>query len=293
MSHVTRTAFAFLALAATWVLPLRAEEAAPLVDMPKLIESVRKSVSIPNHIQVKIADVRPTPIAGLLQGVLEMRMENNAAQVRRDNIFISTDSRYFLLGNIYDTTVDMDAQRRGMIKMDEAHFKGRADAPVTVVEYSDFQCESCRVAAEGLRNEKFMETYKGKVKFVFKHFPISRNHKWALQAHAAAFCAGKLAPQGFWNLHDQIFARQNEIVPENVRQKVLEFAREAGVDQGKFTQCLDNPESMARVNADITEGQALGVYSTPTFFVNGRVIVGYRGSNELKQLVDEFLPKKQ
>ena len=93
-------------------------------------------------------------------------------------------------------------------------------------------------------------------------------------------------------LANAVFAHQNEIVADNVRDKTIQMAKDAGLDVKKFSDCLDKQETLDRVNADINEGKALGVYSTPTFFINGRAIIGFHGTGELRQTIEEFLHKQ-
>ena len=262
-------------------------------EQARLSANIRQSLSVPPQFQLGVANFHPSPVSGLLEGTLELRLDTTP--VRRENIYVSTDSRYYLVGNLFDSQVDMDAMRRGAVHPEGAPYFGNPHAPVTVVEYSDYECESCKYAHDTLAKEKFFESYGDKVRFVHKNFPLTRFHKWSLQASVAAMCAYQLNPKAFWAFHDAIFLKQNEIVPENVRQKMIEISRQAGMNLNPkaFASCYDKQTPLAKINADLAEGQALGVQSTPTFVINGRVILGFHGSQELRQLIDEFLAKSQ
>lgn len=152
--------------------------------------------------------------------------------------------------------------------------KGPADAPIVIVEYSDFQCPACRVAVEPLKN--LLGVYQGKVRVVFKHFPLELAHPWARTAARYAECAGR---QGrFWEMHDQLFENQqawygDRDLPE---ARFREYARKAGADVKQLDACVKDPAVDAAVSADVKDGDARWVSSTPTFFVNGRRLVGAR-----------------
>ncbi len=142
---------------------------------------------------------------------------------------------------------------------------GPREAPVTVVEFSDFQCPFCRGVVPTLK--QLAARYPDRVRLVFRDFPIPALHPDALLAHQAARCAGE---QGqFWPYHDLLFERTNLDVAA-----LKQYASDLKLDGQKFAECLDSGRSRAAIDADIEEGTRLGVSGTPTFFVNGRPLVG-------------------
>jgi protein-disulfide isomerase len=140
-----------------------------------------------------------------------------------------------------------------------------------VVEYSDFQCPSCRQLYQTLRT--IVPNYP-RVRFVFKDFPLTQVHPWAMIAAIAGRCAYEQNHEAFWKLHDSIFDNQQVISPENVRQKMVDLAGQAGLDTNVFTACMASPRANQAVMENVKEGQALKVANTPTVFVNGRRIIG-------------------
>lgn len=145
--------------------------------------------------------------------------------------------------------------------------RGPRDAPVQIVEFSDFQCPYCNRARPVV--EQVMERYEGRVRLVYRHLPLSRIHPRARQLAEAGECA---AEQGrFWAYHDYIFdhqARSGELDLDAV-------AREAGVsDPGRFRECVDSRRYAGRVEADLETTEALGIGGTPTFFIGRRVDAG-------------------
>jgi len=161
--------------------------------------------------------------------------------------------------------------------------RGAAEAPVTIVEFSDYQCPFCARVNPTL--EQVRKTYGDKVKIIFKDFPLP-NHPQAPKAAEAAHCAGE---QGkYWELHDQMFANQRALnVPE-----LKQYAAGLGLDATKFNQCLDSGKHAGLVAAGLAQGEKMGVNSTPTLYVNGRALIGAQPFDAFKQIIDEELARK-
>lgn len=264
--------------------------AAPQIDEEKVLLNIRKSLSVPLHVEMKITNLQASLFQNFYQGTIQFTSKNNQAN---QNIFISTDSRYFIVGNLYDVNRDMDLVRRNMINLKDVPYQGGTSAPVIIVEYSDLQCSACKVAHDAFQHEKLIENYAGKVKFVYKNFPLDRYHKWAVKAAVASLCASKQNMKAFWEMQDKIFAQQNEITMEKLDDQMLEFAKTVNLDLKSFKDCYEKQMTLDQVNADVAEGNALGVGVTPTFLVNGRVIAGVPDMSQMKLLIDEFLREKK
>lgn len=161
--------------------------------------------------------------------------------------------------------------------------RGVASAPVTIIEFSDYQCPFCARVNPTL--EQVRKTYGDKVKIVFKDFPLP-NHPQAPKAAEAAHCAGE---QGkYWELHDHMFANQRALnVPE-----LKQYAATLGMDATKFNQCLDSGKHAGLVAAGTAQGEKMGVNSTPTLYINGRALIGAQPFEAFKQIIDEELSKK-
>jgi protein-disulfide isomerase len=160
--------------------------------------------------------------------------------------------------------------------------RGDTSAPVTIVEFSDYQCPYCARVTPTMA--KVMEAYGGKVRRVFKDFPLA-NHPQAPKAAEAARCAGD---QGkYWEFHARLFANQSALFVSQLK----ETASSLGLDRSKFDQCLDSGNWTAQVQADLAQGEKLGVNSTPTLFVNGRPVIGALPFEQFKQVIDEELAR--
>ncbi len=162
--------------------------------------------------------------------------------------------------------------------------RGNANAKVTLVEYSDFECPFCkRFHDDAMKNvlKDYVET--GKVKVVYKHFPLPF-HPNAQKAAEAAECAND---QGkFWEMHDKLFAMQEIAIDVASLKK---YARELGLNPEKFDKCLDNSEKASAVQKDLDEGQLDGVSGTPTSFINGKAIVGAQPYAAIKAAIEAAL----
>jgi protein-disulfide isomerase len=166
------------------------------------------------------------------------------------------------------------------VEIDGSPTRGPANAAVTLVEFSDFQCSYCARVTPAL--DQLEREYPKQVRRVFKHFPLPM-HPQARDAHRAAVAA---AEQGrFWEMHEKIFAQPNAVD----RKTLTGYAGALGLDVAKFEQALDSPKVEQRVQADITEGQRIGVRGTPTLVINGRVLPGALPFEALKAQVEQLL----
>ena len=178
--------------------------------------------------------------------------------------------------------VGVDLGTRDIVGIDvsESPFLGPEEAPITIVEFSDFECGYCRKVYPTLlqiRNE-----YDSEVKIVFKHFPLSF-HKNALLAHRAAISAGE---QGkFWEMHDLIFENFKDLS----RETMLEYASRLNLDSPQFEETLDSQTSKDLIDRDIILGRDNGVTGTPVFFVNGRKLVGAQPFSVFKEEIERAL----
>lgn len=202
-------------------------------------------------------------------------------QTDEDTVYVSKDGKSLLRGDMFDTTADPFAADRAKIHLDGNPSKGPADARVTVVEYSDFQCPHCR---ELYVNLKTIEPEYPQVRFVFKDFPITQIHPWAETAAIGARCAFMQSPDAFWTMHNSIFDNQDVISAENVYEKLVDYASQAGLDADSFKACLASDAAKKAVEANRDEGIALGVNSTPTVYVNGRPAIGGE-----KNMIEQFI----
>jgi protein-disulfide isomerase len=162
---------------------------------------------------------------------------------------------------------------------------GNENAPVTIIEFSDFQCPYCeRFVTQTMPQIKSEYIDTGKVKLFFRDFPLSF-HPNAKPAAIASECANE---QGkFWEMHDKLFANQDSLSTENYKA----WAKELGLNENQFNTCIDSQKYASQVQKDFDDGVAAGVSGTPTFFVNGQKLVGAQPFSVFKQVIDAELAK--
>ena len=183
-------------------------------------------------------------------------------------------------------TPDTDFEEESVTAM------GDPNAPVVIVEFSDYQCPFClRHYQQTMPQLKKDYIDTGKVRYVFKDFPLSF-HKQAMPASMAAECAGE---QGkYWEMHDKLFS-EREKWNENpdVNNVMKQFAEELDLDMDAFNACFDSQKYKDEILADQQEGIAAGVQGTPAFFINGQFISGAQPYQVFKQIIDQILAGKQ
>jgi protein-disulfide isomerase len=166
------------------------------------------------------------------------------------------------------------------LSVDPALARGPADALVTIVEFSDYQCPSCKRAQQALG--QVMKEFEGKVRLVHKDFPVP-THKGALPAALAARCA---AAQGvFWEYHDLLYLA----VPDFSRDDLVRYAGRLSLDREAFATCLDTHQFRKQIEADVSEGRALNLRGTPTFLVNGKPLVGAQPIEAFREAIRDAL----
>jgi len=177
--------------------------------------------------------------------------------------------------------VVMDAPRSTVQVSPDDPSLGKTDAPVTVVEYSDFQCPFCLRVMPTLKDLR--TKYGDRVRLVWKDFPLTQIHPQAFVAAQAGNCARE---QGkFWEYHDKLFANQSALTADSLKK----YAADTGLDTTKFNQCLDSSKFEARVQDALAAGNRLGISSTPTVYVNGRMINGAQPIEVFESVIDEEL----
>jgi len=171
---------------------------------------------------------------------------------------------------------------RVAIDTKDAPVRGNVDAQVTVVEFSDFQCPFCARARPTVNQVR--ETYRDKVRWLFRNFPLQM-HAQAPKAAEAAACA---AEQGkFWEMHDRLFASQGKLQVPDLKQ----HAADLGLKAEEFNVCLDSGRHANDWQQGITDGSRYGVTGTPAFFINGRPLMGAQPFQNFAQVIDDELAR--
>jgi protein-disulfide isomerase len=167
------------------------------------------------------------------------------------------------------------------IPTENAYTIGPADAPITIVEFSDYQCPFCRRWHQQVY-EPLMAAYPGKIRLVYRHLPLTSIHPDAFSAAEAAMCAGE--QNAYWDYHDKLF--DGDSLGSSV---YLQYALDLGLDMDSFESCLQEHKYQEVVQRDSDFAINLGIRSTPTFFINGLAVVGAQPLEVFKQIIDKEL----
>ncbi len=173
------------------------------------------------------------------------------------------------------------AVKRYDVPVDDDPVLGPPDAPITIIEFSDYECPYCR-SWHAQVFKRLVQEYGNQVRFVYRDFPLSSIHPEAAPAAEAANCANE---QGeFWAFHDRLFSNT-----ELGQEIYLQYAAEIGLDMEKFTACVESGRYSEEVQADFQYASNLGVRSTPTFFINGLPVVGAQPYDVFQEVIEKEL----
>ena len=247
-------------------------------EFPVFVSADGQHMIVGNEI-ISTKGFKESKLPGIKEGTFNMGN-------REVPLFISANGQYLILditgGGIYDSTIDPHKEAMEKISLEDVPTKGAADATVTVVEYSDFQCPFCKRGKDML--PELLKTYDGKIKIAYKQLPL-RNHNWAKPAAIASICAYQQGNDQFWEFHDMVFDNQKEIKLETSEDIFKGYAKDLGLDPKKFDACLVDEAVAARVDSEVEEAISIGVQSTPTFVVNGMIVQG-ANPDGLKSAID-------
>jgi protein-disulfide isomerase len=201
-------------------------------------------------------------------------------------VYLTPDGKY-LAPSLYDLSVDPLAEERAAAEKRMKAFEvggpptlGAPNAPITIVEFSDFQCPYCKRMTDALENGLTADERKN-LRIVFRNYPLPM-HPWAKDAAEVAGCAALQSDAAFWKLHDYLFQNQATFTAANIRANATDFAvANAGVDKAQFQTCLEKKLAVGGVTQDTDLGNANGVHATPTLFING---VKYDGTKDAAAL---------
>jgi len=163
--------------------------------------------------------------------------------------------------------------------------RGPATAPVTIVEFSDFECPFCGRLFPTLKAVE--KNYPSQVRIVYRQYPLRRIHPMAEKAAEASLCANE---QGrFWEMHDSLFGDQEHLMVDALKARAVELK----LDTAAFNACLDSGKEVAAIDKDIAEGTNAGVTGTPAMFINGRMVVGARPYADIQAVIEDELARKK
>jgi len=198
----------------------------------------------------------------------------------RERVVVREDRFINELKQKYGFSVTLPAPRVDLELTEANPSKGNAAAPITFVEFGDFQCPYCRRAHPTV--ERVLDEYGDQIRYVFMDYPLS-NHERAIPAAEAAYCADE---QGkYWDYVDHLMVMAGDLNDNDLRER----AEQIGLDVSEFMSCYTSGRHTDRINDTIRAGDASGVDRTPTFFINGRILTGAKSFETFKLIIDEEL----
>jgi protein-disulfide isomerase len=240
---------------------------------------LRNFYALGSDITITVGTPKPIGSSGVSELPIEVKSPDGSDTVK---MYLTADGRYLLRGEINDLTTDPLAENIAKFDLRNAPVFGDPKAPITIVEYGDFQCPVCRNVHDALRG--LLPNYP-QVKLIFKEFPLDNIHPWARTAALAGRCAYQQDPKAFWKLYDLVYDNQDLISASNAYEKMLEYAGKASLNTDNFKSCLSSPQAAGEVDASMANGKVLDVRSTPTLFINGRRLVG-ADPHAIQQYID-------
>ncbi len=288
---LARVLAALVLLCGVQVGASRVAAAAPVdAKDAQLIAYLQKHFRIPATDSIVLTPAIAAPIAGLFTRT--MTLSGPGGQTASAQLFTDAGGKHVIVGTLLDVAQDPWGRidLKG-IHLDDRPSVGPADAPVTVIEFGDFECPFCARAlniVETLVNT----TYKGKVRLIFKNFPLA-GHLWANAAATAAECARLQNPDAFWAFARDLYHDQASIDPKNIRQHIDQYASALQLDNKVLSACMLGRAASDRIQQDMQDGAELKVQSTPTFYVNGIPVVGFPDEKSLSFVIDSELRAKQ
>lgn len=227
------------------------------------------------------------PTAAALPGFWRVTVHGAlGGKTEEEAFYVSSDNQTVIRGDVFDVKKNPFQAEMDLLKTNNQPFLGMPGAPVTIVEFADFQCPYCRQEASVVRN-KLMEAFPHDVQLFFMDYPIE-GHPFARGAAILGRCIFSQNSASFWTYHDWIFEHQAEITAANLREKAMAFAKEdKNLDLAKLTSCAVAQEPRDEVDRSMAIGDSLKIGATPTFFINGRRLVGTIALEDLKMVVAE------
>ncbi|MGC9994737.1 MAG: thioredoxin domain-containing protein [Terriglobia bacterium] len=251
----------------------------------EIIQHIRQEFKVPETTILTVGPFHDSGIPNFLAASIAAQSDKGK---QTEDFYATPDKQVFVMGKILNLGVDLRREALRTMATVNQPSQGPAHAPVTIVEYADLECPMCGKLHLFLEND-LLPKYGDKVRVIFKEFPLVQIHDWSLTAAIANECVYKLKPEAFAPYRTLIFQSQSTTNAANVRDNLLAYADQVGVDRSSLAGCLDSKASMRRIDEGTSEAKQLEVQSTPTCFINGRMLVGFASPDAYYKAVDAAL----
>jgi protein-disulfide isomerase len=264
---------AAIALLAAVMLVARdsTSRAAGGVTDQQIIVFLQKHFRLPSDRNIQLGPPTKSPFSKLMTRTVTI--SDSRGGKGKATIFTEPGVNEIIVGEL----LNLGSDPWGRIDLQSMHLKDRAtlgpaNAPITIVEFADFECPHCAYAM-GVVDTAVESKYKGKIRLIFKNFPL-QGHQWARSAAVAAECVRMQNPATFWDFARYIYSNQTSINPENLSQRIDEFAQRNQLDPETLHACMMGNAADAQIAQDVSDAQKAQVVSTPTLFVDGIRVLG-------------------
>lgn len=251
----------------------------------EIVQHVRELFKIPTASSVTAGPFRDSEFPNLLATAVTV---DYGKEKEVHDFYMTKDKRCLVVGAIFNLSVDPKRETLRTVTTANQPSQGPASAPVTIVEFSDLQCPMCARVHEFLQKE-LLPKYAGKVRVVYKEFPLTTIHDWSLTGSIANQCAYQINPATYAPYRSLIFKNQMSFNATTMRDLLLDYGEQVGLDRFRLGACIDSKASLPRVEENVREGNLMGVTRTPTFFVNGKMVIGMESPEAFYRVVDEAL----
>ncbi len=232
----------------------------------------------------KVEEIKPAEAAGFSE-VTAVFNTPQGQQIFR--VYVSPDQKFALTGDMVPFGADPFANARAELKAANGPAHGPADASVTIVEFGDLECPACKAAQTNVN--KLMQE-EPKARLIFQNFPLETIHKWAFLGAKYVDCVARENSDTAWKFIGTVYEHQSEITPEKADAALKGYAKDAGANADAVSACVASPDTEKRVRASMALAEKLAVTSTPTFFINGRKVIGFGNTTpyEVVKAIVEF-----
>lgn len=254
---------------------------------------LQKRLLVPDAKNIQLGVPSRGPFAGMSSRTVTLVNPQSPDQKVEIEIFTDETGKQVLIAQHYAVVDSENPWERIDLKqlhLDDRATLGPADAPITIIEFGDFECPYCARAFSEIETV-VNTTHKARVRLIWKNFPLNV-HPWAEQGAVAAECAREQNPASFWPFARNLYRDQNEINPQNLRTHIDNYISSLSLDPKAMNACILGKTADDRVQQDMKDGNAAHISSTPTFLINGIPVIGLPSSNVFDFVINAQLQER-
>ena len=255
--------------------------------------TLQKRLLIPDAKTIVLGPPSPGPFAGMSSRTVTLVNPQVQGQKAELEIFTDAAGKKVIIAQHYavvDSEHPWEQVDLKQLHLDDRPTAGPASAPITIIEFADFECPYCARAFSEIET-LVNTTYKDRVHLIWKNYPLNV-HPWAEQGAVAAECAREQNPAAFWTFARNLYRDQSDINPQNLRAHIDSYSGSLGLDAKAMNACILGKTSEDRVQQDLKDAQAIHINSTPTFIINGIPVVGLPSSNVFDFVISSQLQER-